>query len=133
MSNSIIQPYPHQNQALSAIFASIETGNNPLASLPTGSGKSIIAALLSKQLAENEKVLVVTHRKELIQQNAQALLNCGYRNFSIYSASLKSKSLSGKVVFAQIQSLHKSRNIPGFKFIIIDVIAAPPNQSGEAE
>ena len=125
----IIQPYPHQNQALDAIFGSIEAGNNPLASLPTGSGKSIIAALLSKQLAEKEKVLVVTHRKELIEQNANALLKCGYRNFSIYAASLKSKSLSGRVVFAQIQSLHNIKYLPKFRYVIIDEAHLVPRKA----
>ena len=116
----IIQPYPHQNQALSAIFSSIEAGNNPLASLPTGSGKSLVAAWLAIQFAKQGSVLNVAPVKELVKQNTQALFNCGYRNFSIYCAGLKSKNLSGRVVFASINSIYKARYLPDFKFIIID-------------
>ena len=70
-------PRDYQVQAVESIFKyfSNNTGN-PLLCLPTGTGKSVIIAMLLKKIFEiypNQKVLMITHVKELIQQNYEKL------------------------------------------------------------
>ncbi|WP_394130915.1 DEAD/DEAH box helicase family protein [Shewanella maritima] len=69
--------------------------------LPTGAGKSIVIAELAR--IANGNVLVLTHVKELVEQNAEkvGLLT---DKASIYSAGLKQKKAKGKTVVASIQS-----------------------------
>ncbi len=98
-------------------------GKNPVLVLPTGAGKSIcLAAFISSALEwwPGIKILVVTHQKELIEQDARALHNAAPDlSIGIYSALLKSKDVSQSVTFASIQSIYRI-SVPGLKFIIID-------------
>ncbi|MFN9291855.1 MAG: DEAD/DEAH box helicase family protein, partial [Planctomyces sp.] len=62
----------YQSEANAAAWQYIGSGQgNPLIVLPTGAGKSIVIALLIRQAVEwGQRVLVLAHRKELLQQNA---------------------------------------------------------------
>ncbi|MCZ4336582.1 DEAD/DEAH box helicase [Shewanella colwelliana] len=87
--------------------------------LPTGAGKSIVIAELAR-IAKG-RVLVLTHVKELVAQNAEkvGLLT---NEASIFSAGLKQKSTTNKTVVASIQSAVKSPqafNEP-YSLVIID-------------
>ena len=69
----MMTPRKYQTEAVESIwkYFSEKTGN-PLLCLPTGTGKSVIIAMLLKKIFEiypNQKVLMITHVKELIQQN----------------------------------------------------------------
>ena len=47
---------------------------NPLIVMPTGAGKSIVIALLIQQAVQwGQRVLVLAHRKELLEQNADKI------------------------------------------------------------
>jgi DNA repair protein RadD len=90
-------------------------GGNPLLVLPTGSGKSlVIAALIRQAIAKwNWQSLMVTHRKELISQNAEKLqaMIPGI-DVGIFSAGMKRKQTHQAVVCCGIQSAYKR----GFDF-----------------
>ncbi|WP_298772137.1 DEAD/DEAH box helicase [uncultured Shewanella sp.] len=96
-----------------------QTTDSAVLVLPTGAGKSIVIAQLAK-IAKG-RVLVLTHVKELVAQNAEkvALLTTAA---SIYSAGLKQKSTSGKTVVASIQSAVKKPEQfnEAFSLVIID-------------
>ena len=87
--------------------------------LPTGAGKSLVIAQLAR-LAKH-KILVLTHVKELVEQNAEKYSSYGLQA-SIFSAGLKQKSLQHQVTFASVQSL--SRNLHElnefYSLVIID-------------
>jgi DNA repair protein RadD len=87
--------------------------------LPTGSGKSLVIAELAR--LARRKILVLTHVKELVEQNHQKFENYGTKA-GIYSAGLKQKETQHQVTFASIQSA--SRNLNQFSdpysLIIID-------------
>lgn len=87
--------------------------------LPTGAGKSIVIAELAR-IAKG-RVLVLTHVKELVAQNAEkvALLT---DEASIYAAGLKQKSTQGKTVVASIQSAARglTQFEHAFSLVIID-------------
>ena len=95
----------------------------PIAWLPTGSGKSVVTAALASEIVGEKRgaVLVLTHRRELIQQSAEKLPR--HIRGSIFSAGLKSKDLSGQVIFAGIQSIRKHwHKLPRVAVIVIDEI-----------
>ena len=84
-------------------------GKNPCIVLPTGTGKSIVAAELCRQVVSwGGRVLVLAHRLELIRQNAekaQALLPIG--KVGIHSAGLGVRDTEQDILIAQVQSVHK--------------------------
>tara|TARA_Y100000588_G_scaffold63394_1_gene62916 strand:- start:21681 stop:23429 length:1749 start_codon:yes stop_codon:yes gene_type:complete len=75
--------------------------------LPTGSGKSVVIAELAR--LARFPILVLTHVKELVQQNAEKYKALGLTP-GIFSAGLNEKELNQQVTFASIQSLAKSRD-----------------------
>ncbi len=87
--------------------------------LPTGSGKSLVIAELAR--LARRKILVLTHVKELVEQNHKKFESYGLQA-GIYSAGLKQKDTQHQVTFASIQSA--SRNLDQFSepysLIIID-------------
>jgi DNA repair protein RadD len=92
-----------------------------LVSAPTGSGKSIIIAEIVRRCTENFpkcNVLILQHRKELIEQNASKLVSLGVP-VSIYSAGLSQKEI-GQITVAGIQSIYKKDNFPIIHLVIID-------------
>jgi len=97
-------------------FREHDTGN-PCLVLPTGAGKSlIIASLIHNALQQwpETRVLMLTHVKELIEQNAQKM-RAVWPNapMGIYSASLGQKVLYESITFAGIQSIHKKARLLG--------------------
>lgn len=103
----------YQQRAIDDLYKWFEEGNqgNPCLVLPTGSGKSHIVAALCKDALQNwpeTQVLMLTHVKELIEQNAEKMRqHWPNAPMGIYSASMKSKELGQPITFAGIQSIHK--------------------------
>jgi DNA repair protein RadD len=66
----------YQRRAIDMLYAWLEkNAGHPCLVLPTGSGKSHIVAALCKDAVQNwpeTRILMLTHVKELIQQNADA-------------------------------------------------------------
>ncbi|MDR8524225.1 DEAD/DEAH box helicase [Shewanella fidelis] len=95
----------YQQQSVDAAINHFRTSiDSAVLVLPTGAGKSIVIAELAR-IAKG-RVLVLTHVKELVAQNAEkvGLLTTQAK---IYSAGLNQKSTDGKTVVASIQSAVK--------------------------
>lgn len=119
-------PRDYQVQAVESIwkYFSNNTGN-PLLCLPTGTGKSVIIALLLKKIFEafpNQKVLMITHVKELIQQNFEKLKSVwNEAPVGVYSAGLKKRESQQKIIFCGIQSVAKKAELFGsVDLVVID-------------
>lgn len=125
-------PRPYQKFAYEKALEAIESGNKrPLIVLPTGTGKSLVIALLSKHFADVGKMcLVLAHVSELLGQNAKTLTKISSTEQGIYSAGLGRKDF-GNVTFASVQSLAKAGNIPKFDVVIIDEAHRVPANGGE--
>ena len=95
--------------ALYAWFGQHEKGN-PLLVLPTGAGKSVIAAALVQEIVEkwpSQRILIVTHVKELIEQNYLKLMELWPQApAGVNSASLKRRDADSQIIFAGIQSIY---------------------------
>jgi DNA repair protein RadD len=110
----------YQQEAVSATIKHFrKTNESAVIVLPTGSGKSLVIAELAR-LAKR-KILILTHVKELVEQNHQKYESYGL-TAGIYSAGLKKKENQYQVTFASIQSA--ARNLADFSqqysLIIID-------------
>ena len=117
---AVFQLRDYQQDAVSAVLNHFrKTNESAVIVLPTGSGKSLVIAELAR-LAKR-KILVLTHVKELVEQNHQKYETYGV-TAGIYSAGLKLKETQHQVTFASIQSA--ARNLEDFSdpysLIIID-------------
>lgn len=117
----------YQQRALDELYAWFEAGNkgNPCLVLPTGAGKSHIIAALCKgalQSFPETRILMLTHVKELIEQNAEKMLqHWPNAPLGVFSASLRRKDLEEPITFAGIQSIrNRAAEIGHIDLVIID-------------
>lgn len=118
---------PYQQRAIDQLYDWFRAGNtgNPCLVLPTGAGKShIVAALCEDALTQwpETRVLMLTHVKELIEQNAAKLrAHWPGAPMGIYSASVGRKELGEPITFAGIQSIRKrAAELGHVDLVIID-------------
>ena len=102
----------YQREAIDAIYQWFRTRDgNPLIVLPTGTGKSLCLAQFCREAIEaypQTRIVVLTHVRELIQQNVMELYNIWPdAPTGIYSAGLGKRQLGAQILFAGIQSIHK--------------------------
>ena len=114
----------YQRKAVDDIFASFsKEGENPCVVAGTGSGKSIMIATFLKEATTywpDCSFLMLTHQKELIEQDVNALLAIEPTlDIGIYSASLKRKELGHRITFASIQSIFTERENTSLSFDVI--------------
>lgn len=116
----------YQREAIDSVYSWFEdkTGN-PLVVVPTGGGKSVIMAELVREIIQswpNERVLVVTHVKELIEQNHRTFHTaCPEIKAGVYSAGIGRRDTNTQVLFAGVQSVYKKTDAIGsFDLILID-------------
>lgn len=130
---------PYQTAAIDGLYRywADAKGDNPIIVAPTGSGKSLIIAHLIKDAMSypGTRVLMLTHVKELIQQNADELLGLCPElkdDIGFYSASLKKKVLRKPITFAGIQSIHKKayQMVPAPDLVIVDEAHLIPKTDG---
>jgi DNA repair protein RadD len=103
---------PYQSAAVDAVFTYFERATgNPLMVLPTGTGKSVVLAALTQRaitMWPDTRVLMVTHQRELIQQNFMTMLRAWPEApAGIYSAGLSRRDIRAQILFAGIQSIHR--------------------------
>lgn len=107
-----IIPRDYQDAAVTSIFDYFQDKNgNPLIAMPTGTGKSIVIALfLYRVLAayHSQRIMVLTHVKELIEQNYQKLATLWPgAPAGIYSAGLNRRDIGHNIIFGGVASVVK--------------------------
>ena len=117
----------YQQRSINMLYDWFRAGNagHPCLVLPTGAGKSHIVAALCKDALQSwpeTRVLMLTHVKELIEQNAEKMrLHWPGAPMGIYSASIGKKQLGEPITFAGIQSVRKKApQIGHIDLVIID-------------
>ena len=115
---------PYQQEAVDATITHFRKSNEPaVIVLPTGAGKSLVIAELAR-LAKR-KILVLTHVKELVEQNHQKFNEYAEQaqiKSGIFAAGLNRKETHQQVTFASVQSV--ARNLAQFaqeySLVVID-------------
>lgn len=128
MARLVLRPYQLEAVAAHYDWFAKNPEGNPLFILPTGAGKSVcIAEFIKRTLTAwpGQRVLVLTHVKELISQNHAEFVRhwsdetpppCG-----IYSAGMNRRETRCTVLFAGIQSIYgRAEELGWFDVVLID-------------
>lgn len=82
---------------------------NPIIAMPTGTGKSVVIARIIRTMFANwphVRVMMLTHDKKLIQQNAEKLVSFWpTAPIGVYSAGLKSRDFVQPILFGGLKSV----------------------------
>jgi len=120
----MIQSRYYQDEAEAAIhnYYANNSGNCVVA-LPTGTGKSIvIAKFIANVLKQwpNQRFLMLTHVKELVEQNAAKLLQYWpTAPLGIYSAGIGRKETNQPIIFGGVASVAKNVEAFGHRDLVI--------------
>lgn len=122
----MLNPRSYQIEAVQSLYSYFrENTGNPVLALPTGTGKSVIIAMFLQSmfyLYGNQRVMVLTHVKELIQQNHEKLMSL-WPNApaGVYSAGLGKKQAHNYITFGGIGSVaHKAHLFGKVDIVVID-------------
>ncbi|WP_370258897.1 DEAD/DEAH box helicase family protein [Marinobacter nauticus] len=118
--NAPFQLRPYQQEAVDATLNHFrKSDESAVIVLPTGAGKSLVIAELAR--LARRKILVLTHVKELVEQNHAKYQSYGLSG-GIFAAGLKRKENHHQVTFASVQSV--AANLDQFRdeysLVIID-------------
>jgi DNA repair protein RadD len=131
----------YQQEAVDAVFSywerapsTPERPASPLVVMPTGSGKSPTIGETVRRLVQEMdcRVLVATHRAELIKQDVKAIRSVWLdAPIGIYSASLGRKEIS-QITVAGVQSISRqARKLGHIDVMVIDEAHLIPPTSSE--
>ncbi len=117
------QLWPYQLDAVSAVRAAYARGHRRvLFVLPTGGGKSVVFSYITKSAAaKGNRVLLLVHRVELLDQASEHLQRMGVRHGVI--AAGRSMNLAAPVQVASVQTLaRRLGQLPAdhFQLVIVD-------------
>lgn len=125
MSHSKIQLRYYQEEAVQSVFDYFRTQKgNPIVGLPTGTGKSVVIGETIKRAFlgyPNQRILKITHRKELIAQNYQKLISLWpTAPAGIYSAGLGRKEIR-PITYCGIGSVAKrAKELGKINLVFVD-------------
>lgn len=115
----------YQEEAVLALLEAVARGEHPVCAMATGGGKSLVIAELCRRLPG--RILVATHRKELLAQNSAQLSRLSGEEageIGVYSAGLGRRETDARVIFGGIQSIYRRmpalQKVGPFGTIIVD-------------
>lgn len=114
----------YQQNALTAVYNYfLENTGNPIVAMPTGTGKSVVIGEFVRQVLEwypGQRVMMLTHVKELIEQNFDKLLRLWpTAPAGIYSAGLGRKDAGCAVTYAGIATAVKRPDLFGKQDLLL--------------
>lgn len=106
----------YQREAIDSLYRYFSTHpdpeDNPVIAMPTGTGKAVVIAGFVREVMQRwpgQRIMMLTHVKELIEQNADKLHNVWPQApLGIFSAGLGQKVGHKPITFAGIQSAAKN-------------------------
>lgn len=123
----MLKPRDYQLEATYSIFRYFDqhkaNAGNPVVVLPTGTGKSICLAEFMRLVCQwwpGQKLMLLTHVKELIQQNANKLKDLWPEApLGIHSSGLKKKDVHQQIIYAGIASVAKKAHLFGAVSLVL--------------
>lgn len=104
----MIKPHEYQKNGIDEIIEKFETNDSLVYQLDTGGGKTVVFSLLSKYWSENrkQKVLILCHREELINQSCETLTRLGLTYEKVLPSTKRLHHVSD-VYVAMIETLDR--------------------------
>lgn len=114
----------YQNEAVNSVINYFyEKNGNPVIAMPTGTGKSLVIAGLVEKVMRSwagQRIIVLTHVKELIEQNADKLQQLWpTAPMGIYSAGLKERDTVMPIIFGGVGSVKNCVQMFGKRDLLI--------------
>lgn len=111
----------HQIDAITQLRESLKSGKKrPVLKLPTGSGKTLIAAnIIASAREKGKRVLVIVDAIELIDQTVAAFYDEGLHSMGVIQAKHPMTDYSRPIQIASVQTLAR-RQCPEFDLAIVD-------------
>lgn len=115
---------PYQQEAINAIEEQWESGTNrTLLVLPTGCGKTIVFCKLTERLVgKGDRVLIIAHRGELLDQAADKLLKATGLRCAVEKAESSCLGSWFRVVVGSVQTLMREKRLKQFEPDYFDTI-----------
>ena len=112
--------YPFQNQAIRDTYQALGRGNNKILKLPTGAGKTYIAAaIIAHAISKQRKVMFIVDRLNLLEQTKDEFAKLGLRG-SIIQGDNTDYQYGDDLVIASIQTLENWSGWPDVNLVIVD-------------
>lgn len=107
---------PYQEEAKAAVFEQWEQGNDKtLLVLPTGCGKTIVFAKISEDCVRHgERVLILAHRGELLEQAADKILKACGISCSVEKAEESCLDSWNRITVGSVQTLMREKRLARF-------------------
>ena len=114
---------PYQKAAIDDACKALDKRKNTIVVAPTGAGKTImLSALVGKRYKKGNKILVLQHRDELVEQNKSKFEKINDRIVtSIVNGTIK--DWNGDAVFSMVQTMSREKNLnarPKFDMVVVD-------------
>lgn len=128
-------PRYYQEEAVDSVFTYFMSNKgNPIIAMPTGTGKSLVIAELTKRILltyPGQRIQMVTHVKTLIEQNFEKLITqWPAAPAGIHSAGLKRRDCLEPIVFGGIQSMYRrAADFGHIDILIVDECHLIPSNS----
>ena len=119
------EPRDYQIEAVQSVYDYFkdQRGDAPIICAPTGSGKSLIAAMLMRRAVDDfpgTRILLATHVKELILQDFQTLMKLWpTAPAGIYSAGLGRRQARAQLLFGGVQTIYRKAREVGYVDIMM--------------
>lgn len=115
---------PYQKEAKTAVFEQWSGGvRRTLLVLPTGTGKTIVFAKIAEQcVRDGDRVLILAHRKELLEQAADKILKATGLRCAVERGEETSVDSWYRITVGSVQTLMRDKRLEQFDPDYFDVI-----------
>lgn len=114
----------YQREAIDSIYNYFATmKGNPIVAMPTGTGKSVVIGGFAYEVLQRwpgQRLLMATHVKELISQNASKLQDIWPgAPYGIYSAGLKQRDVDHPIIYGGVASMVVNPALFGWRDLLL--------------
>lgn len=125
-ANSMLSLRDYQQRAIDSVNEAIQNGSKSiLVVAPTGAGKSVLIGTLASQYHQQGGVLILAHRKELIDQNLEKIHRAGVSPTltGVIKSGDKRRNPTAPIQVASIDSIRRwvgKKPMPPATLVIVD-------------
>lgn len=112
---------PYQLEAVDALSEAVQRSEPMILRLPTGVGKTVVAAEVIRRRYRTERVLVLVHNEQLLRQWGAELAAVGVP-WEVEQGQERRASLEARVVIGSVMTLARTRRLKRFARDAFDLV-----------